>query len=181
MLLESHCGRELSLYLPSLETARTARISVMQRSWRPDKCGSELLAQAPHEERRIAAIVLRLRSPEISIDYVYCPRLPYPFEVAVMQLFEQMTDPFPECLRIELSPRPTGPYREQGREGEHVAGFQYSDPLATVRRVVGAHAPSSHVRAYAWPILWLRYGPFDRQIVLLVRPDRAMHAIVRDE
>lgn len=180
---------DASVFLPTLEMARAAKASATVRVWWT-RSGVDLLAREPSKQRKLAAIfgVVRLRKGELSTEllrYPYVPSMPFALEEGLAQLYERQTAEPAECLRVDLERRGSGdPYRGLPSGAPTFHGYDYADALVEVRRKLAQlrasyPADALEVRTFACPILWLSYGGLlRRELALVVRPDRVMHALV---
>lgn len=180
---------EVTAFLPTLEMARAAKASATVRVWWTRR-GVDLLAREPSKQRKLAGIlgVVRLRQGELTSEllrYPYVPSMPFALEEGLAQLWERQTLEPPECLRVDIERRGSGdPYRGLPSGAPTFHGYEYGGALAAVRRKLAelraAHPPDAlEVRTFALPILWLGYGGLvRRELALVVRPDRVLHALV---
>jgi hypothetical protein len=128
--------------------------------------------------RRIDDVHARLR-------YAYLPEMPFSLEERLAQLMEPRDEP-PGCLQIDLGVRRTGgPYRQSEQRDPDFLGFAPGRALdearAAVTRLRGeGTVVRSDIRAFAWPILWLRYrvGGSRREVALFVQADGSLRAVV---
>lgn len=178
---------DVDAFLPTLEKARAAKADVRARVWwRKD--GVDLLAEEPSATKKLAAIltIARDASGEVVLRYPYVPSMPFALEEGTAQLFERHAGDPPECLRVDLERRGSGdPYRGAPVAVAEFHGFEYEDALPQARARLGAlrsaHPPGAlEVHTFAWPILRLSYQQvrLRRELALLVRPDRVMHAML---
>lgn len=184
-------SEDVAVYLPSLEMARGAQASLTARVWWR-RAGVNLLAKDPSESRRLAAIltVVRRRDAEEPMEllrYPYVPSMPFALEEGTARLFERYpAQSPPACLRVDLNRRGSGdPYRGVPTATPTFHGFDYGHALVQVREKLtqlrAAHPPGTlEVETWAWPILWLSYRRLTmrREVALLVRPDRVLHAMM---
>lgn len=180
---------EVTAYLPTLEMARAAKASATVRVWWR-RSGVDLLRREPSRQRKLAGIlsIVRLRQGKTSSEllrYPYVPSMPFALEEGLAQLWERQTQEPPECLRVDLERQDGGdPYRGLPSGAPSFYGYDYGDALREVRRTLAqlraTHPPDAlEVRTFALPILWLGYGGLvRRELALVVRPDRVLHALV---
>lgn len=179
----------VAAFLPSLEMARAAEASAVARVWWR-RSGVELLKRDPSEERRLAAlltIVRRRGEPPVTLlRYPYVPSMPFALEEGAARLLERAPEVLPECLRVEVERRGSGdPYRGMSRATPSFHGYDYGDALAQVRerltQLRAANPPGTlDVETYAWPVLRLSYRGLTmrRELALVVRADRVLHAMI---
>lgn len=134
--------------------------------------------------------VLRVRFREVhdvvdTLRYAYVPTLPFSIEERVTRLIDPAADP-PECLRIDMAARRAGSaYRDTIEVDPEFLGHSFADALAQARTAaqafgVEADVVKKDVRAYAWPLLLLRWSGLglDRTVALVVRPGDLAHVAV---
>lgn len=134
------------------------------------------------------ALLMRLREVHdvvATLRYAYVPSLPFSIEERVTKLLEPTADP-PDCLRFDMAPRRAGSaYRDMIEVDPEFFGHSFADALAEARKAAegfGADADviRRDVRAYAWPLLLLKYSGvgLDRTVALVVRPGDLAHVAV---
>ncbi|MBI2897209.1 MAG: hypothetical protein HYY06_26870 [Deltaproteobacteria bacterium] len=120
-----------------------------------------------------------------TLRYAYVPSLPFSIEERVTRLIDPAVDP-PECLRIDLEPRRGGSaYRDTFELEPEFFGHSFGDALVQARTAARAFGSEpdlvrKDVRAYAWPLLLVRWSGFglDRTVALVVRPGDLAHVAV---
>jgi hypothetical protein len=155
---------------------------------RPCSCGSGLVAcpQCEGTGQTVLARVHYLRDYPASMHEIYVPPemsfAPglFSFEGAFEKVVHTVTPP--ECLRChDLRPRSvsTTAYRGGGRmvlpdfRGHEFAGTIEKAVAALEALSAGGRIVAQTVLAYAWPLLWLRYGVDspEREVVLFASPE----------
>jgi hypothetical protein len=113
------------------------------------------------------------------------PSLPFSIEERVTKLVEPTSDP-PECLRIDMAPRRTGSaYRDVVEVDPEFFGHSFADALAQARSAAQAFGAEGDVvrkdvRAYAWPMLVLRWDEIglQRTVAVVIRPGDLAHVAI---
>lgn len=189
---------ELERYLPSLERARGARCEVRTRVWWR-RAPVDVLAWTPVTVRPLAALLIRARPKRVEddtvapgdasgIDYAYVPDVPLALENGITTLLDPKGFLPPDCLRYDLDHADFGggPYRGGPEREPSFQGYRFEDVMKQVRAVLDGWIEGRggrdqvDVRAWAWPFLWITFRKVfvEREVVLLVRPDRNLQAYV---
>jgi len=190
-------GPAADRFLPSVERARAADVSLVTRVWWR-RSGIDLFARDPVREERVAALLLladrALDAPRVDpssvpgpIRYAYVPsHLPFQLEEGLTRLLEPSAWQPPEALRFDVDAGSRGdPYRGLPSGEPEFHGHRFGDALGQVRGVVQsyrrAHGEAhASVRVYAWPVLFLTYSglTLHRRVALLVHPEMHLHALI---
>ncbi len=130
------------------------------------------------------ARLMQVEDSAPELRYAYVPSMVDALDLAVGELFDALPDALPSCLRFDPTPRKhESAYRGEVRQmdrGFHGHGF--GDALE--RAMLGIEAlrgPGDVVHqelaAYAWPLLWLRYGSVARraEVGLIISPADQRH------
>lgn len=131
---------------------------------------------------------VRLREIHDAVEtlrYAYVPSLPFSIEERVTRLIEPEVDP-PECLRFEMAARRAGSaYRDTLEVDPEFFGHSFGDALAQARAAAQALGSEpdvvrKDVRAYAWPVLLVRWSGLglDHTVALVVRPGDLAHVAI---
>jgi len=189
---------DLERYLPSLERARGAKCEVRTRVWWRH-APVDVLAWTPVTVRPLAALLIRARPKRVEddavapgdasgIDYAYVPDVPLALENGLTTLLDPKGFLPPDCLRYDLDHAHFGggPYRGGPEREPSFHGYRFEDVMKQVRGVLDGWIEGQggreqvDVRAWAWPFLWITFRKVfvEREVVLLVRPDRNLQAYV---
>lgn len=126
-----------------------------------------------------------IRDVSCELRYAYVPALPFTIEERLCQLLQPTADP-PECLRFDMAPRRAGSaYRDVLEVDPVFEGHEFGDALARARTAIQRLADGDpilrqDVRAYAWPLLLLRWQGLglDRTVAIVIRPGDLAHLVV---
>lgn len=176
--------------IPTLERARQAHASLTTRVWW--RRGSiDLLEREPSATRKLAAVVVVAHAgnappgSQALLRYAYVPSMPFPLEEGLAQLWERTGADMPDPLRVDIERDAVGdPYRGTRGAPPRFRDHDYGDALRQARTALGSlrqqHASNVSIHTFAWPILWLTFGglAMKREVAIVVRPDRVMHAVV---
>ena len=154
--------------------------------------GSVLCAQCDGTGRSVRVSVRYVFDRPIALREIYVPAelscVPalFSFESAFEAIVGAAAAP-PECLRChDLRPRAAGTaYRGGGRlVAPDFRGHGFGDVIDKATAALdaigkGGKLVRSAIRAYAWPLLWLRYpfGVDPREAIVFAGPDGALQAI----
>lgn len=121
------------------------------------------------------------------LQYAFLPDMPFPLEERLQQLLEPIATP-PDCLRFDPSRvLGGGPYRQATLADQGFLGHGYGAAIRDARNAIDALGRDarllrSEVRAWARPILWLRYRAFGvrREVAIFFEAPGALRAVVTD-
>lgn len=123
--------------------------------------------------------VMHLHDEVTALRYAYVPSMLDELDLAVGERFDTLPEMLPEALRFDPSPRARqSAYRGEVGEADHTFhGHGFGDALSRAMTAVqglsgSATVVQQEVKAYAWPLLWLRYqGVVQKgEVALLTSP-----------
>lgn len=130
------------------------------------------------------ARLMQVEDSAPTLRYAYVPSMVDALDLAVGELFDTLPDDLPTCLRFDPTPQKhESAYRGEVRQMDRsFHGHGFGDALQRAMRGVEAlRGPGDvlyqELTAYAWPLLWLRYGSVARraEVGLIVSPADQRH------
>jgi hypothetical protein len=125
-----------------------------------------------------------------TIRYAYVPSMIDELDLAVGELFEELPASLDEGLRFDPNPKTNrSAYRgDVGQTDQTFHGHAFGDALTRATRAVQGISRGTvllrDVKAYGWPLLWLRYTGVMRKgnVALLTSPKTGrLEAVVADD